>query len=163
MGPCGPLCISAITGNQQVGVVRAHMLPYQVQGVFSSLSINVTGQLSVLIPYLFQAMVCHPTASDGCWVMHSVIVAISISAELLRTATRNVSQHPSCTSPSTHCTLYRNSCPTFTLVHFCKFPFASYFFRRAFKHAQSSLLGRFPSNPIQYFFQPLLLCNSFAW
>jgi len=97
-------------------VVRAHMLPYQVQGVCNSLSINVTGQLSVLIPYLFQAMVCHPTASDGCWVIHSFIVAISISADLFRTVIRNVSLHPSCTSPNTQ-SFYTVLCITFPLLH----------------------------------------------
>jgi len=49
--------ISKVADEVCLPVVRAHMLPYQVQGVCGSLSINITGQLSLLIPYLSQAMV----------------------------------------------------------------------------------------------------------
>jgi len=43
-----------------------------------------------------------PVMAVGCYI-YSFFDAISISADLFRTASRNVSLHPSCTSPKTHC------------------------------------------------------------
>jgi hypothetical protein len=53
----------------------------------------------------------------GCWHIHSFIDAISISADLFRTATRNVSLQPSYTSPNTPLSLYTVPCIAFPLPH----------------------------------------------
>jgi hypothetical protein len=144
MGPCGPLRISAITDKQQgAGWSLSSCC------VGSHATISKVGCLWFLVNKCYWPTVrcSYPTSSKpwyttqqpvmavGCWYIHSFMqsafLLICSGQPLGMLPCILLALHQIPTVPL-HSALCHISSPTFTLVHFCRFPFALYFFRLAF-------------------------------
>ena len=95
-----------------------------------------------------------PVIAVVCWYIHSFIDENSVSADLFRTATRNVSLQPYCISTNTHCSFTQCLVSHF-LSHIYPHPFLQIslcliFLQTSIQHTHSSLLGTSVSNHMQY-------------
>jgi len=136
MDPCGPLCISAITGNQQGG---GWSLSSCCEG--SHASISSAGCLWFLVnKYYWATVIAHTLPLPGHGVTQQPVMAVGRSIPLLLQSAFLLiySEQPLGMFPCIllslnqiptvplHSAFYLISSPTFTLVHICRFPFASF-------------------------------------